>query len=118
MDYKSIIGVCLLATGIVILMATLYLAYGLYNTAMHASTNQVQQKPANLTVSNKTTQSALMSAMIGAVISSMMSQMPVEAYANSVIAAVFLALFASIGYKISMLGIRMLAVGSGKDAGK
>jgi hypothetical protein len=120
MNYNSAAGTCLLFLGVAILLGTLYAAYGLYVKVVHASTNQTVQKLPNLTVSNTTasTTSSIMSATIEAIVSAMMSQMPVATYANSVIAAVFLAIFASIGYKISMLGIHTLSIDSGKNASK
>ncbi len=113
MDYKSIAGVCLLAAGIVILLVALGLGYGLYTAAISAGSAQATQGSANITLSNGTSPS--MATIVGAVVSTMASQLPVAKYMSYAIAAIFLALFASIGYKISELGIHMLAPGRGKD---
>ena len=101
--------------GVVILDVTLYLGYGLYVAVMQAGASTAQQKPANVTVSNSASLS--MSTIIGVVVSAVAAQMPFAKYMSYAIDAIILALFASIGFKISELGIHMFAVGRGRNAG-
>jgi hypothetical protein len=107
----NIIGIVLLVLGIAILLATLYLGYGLYTAVLQAGA--APQKPASAAVSNSMIPSA--SAIVSAVVSAIASQMPLAIYTSYAIAAIILALFASIGYKISMIGIHTLALDSERD---
>jgi hypothetical protein len=112
MNY-NIPGMFLLVLGLIILFGTLYMGYTLYTTVMQAGTNPAPQKPVDISSSNSMPS---VGEIIDAIVSAIASQMPLAAYTSYAIAAIILALFASIGYKISSLGIRMLAVGRGKNA--
>jgi hypothetical protein len=113
MNY-NVVGACLLVLGVIILDVTLYLGYGLYVTVMQAGASIATQKPANVTVSNSVSLS--MGAIIGVVVSTVAAQMPFAKYMSYAIDAIILALFASIGFKISELGVHLFAVGRGKNA--
>ena len=115
MNYNNVAGACLLILGLAILLATLYLGYGLYTQVMQSGANPAQQKPANITVSNSVPSIA---EIMGAVVSAVAAQMPLALDTSYAIAAIILALFASIGYKISMLGIHTLALNRGRNAAK
>lgn len=116
MNYKNIVGIGLLAAGVVILLVTLGMGYGLYKTVINTGKVSVTQTPTNITLTNGTAPS--MATIVGAVVSAMASQLPIARYTSEVLATVILALFASIGYKMARLGIQMLTANRGKDADK
>jgi ABC-type Zn uptake system ZnuABC Zn-binding protein ZnuA len=104
---------CLLALGIAILLLTLAMGYGLYSAVTQTSTNATTQ---NQSAASSTV--TTMNGITGAVTSAIASQVaPLAVYARDTMEVMVFALFASIGYKISKLGIQ-LVIGSGKDAGK
>jgi ABC-type thiamin/hydroxymethylpyrimidine transport system permease subunit len=111
MDY-DLTGKCLLVLGLAILFATLYLGYTLYAAVMQTGANPAPQKQINITSNAMPS----VGGIISAIVSSIASQMPLAIYTSYAIAAIILALFASIGYKISSLGIRMFTVGRDKNA--
>ncbi len=120
------VGMALLLVGVTILLLTLYLGYGLYlgllqaiNSRMNATYHQSQAP--------NTTEQISTSALVGLIVSSLMAQVPIVLYSGDVVAVLFLALFAGIGYKLTLIGIKIMssdasaapsAPQSGNDAGK
>jgi uncharacterized membrane protein len=115
-NYNKIAGTCLLALGVAILLATLFLGYGMYSAVMRTGANNASQNQTNVAVSNTIAPS--MSTIVGAVVSVIVSKTPFATYVSYIAAVIILALFASIGYKISLLGTHMLSIGSGKNTDK
>lgn len=93
------VGYALLAVGLLMLVFTFLLGYGIYQNAtsasMIATTNQ------KVTGNNIT-------AVVGSILQNATS--PLDSSIYTVISIVVLFLFASIGYKIAILGINMLNV--------
>ncbi len=89
-------GYILLAVGLLLLAFTFLLGYGLYQTFISSSFSYTGQKVSgdNLT------------AVVGSALGSIASNANSNLY--SVISIILLFLFASIGYKIAFLGIRLI----------
>lgn len=98
---SAYIGYALLAVGIVLLIITFLLGYGVYQNATADSMIQQSSKMAgnNLT------------AVIGSSIQS--ATAPIDSGIYAIISIAVLFLFASIGYKMALLGTKVLEAADG-----
>jgi hypothetical protein len=98
------IGYALLAVGLLMLIFTFLLGYGVYQNVTAAS----MFPNANQKVSGSN-----LSAVVGSAIQN--ATAPLDSSIYTIISIVVLFLFASIGYKMAMLGIRLLEKSKSKE---
>lgn len=105
-------GVVIFAVGIALLLFTFYEAYGIYVVAK-ASIGSVQASQQNSGSAamqsgqlNSSTQ--LASTLANDIVNGIFSRMPIDKYAAEFVTVVLLYVFASIGFKISRLGIYLI----------
>ncbi len=94
---SAYVGYALLGVGIAILMLTLLIGYGQYQTVESGGNSYQQQKVSGGNIT------AVVGSALGNISSSANSSM------YMIISVVLLFLFANVGYKVSFLGIKMLA---------
>ena len=109
MASNRVYGIIVLAVGLIIIGATLYLAYGLYGTFVTLAAAPGQQS-APLPTGNVSTTSGIVNAVINGVVASI----PASKFFYYALALLALLLFANIGYKFAKIGMSML--GLGKEA--
>ena len=108
-------GYALIALGIVVLLFTLTLGYALYISFGNSASSYLPQQAA--TAPNGIgSLNASVSGAIGAFTQNTYSLVRSDIYMGLEIAVLFL--FASIGYKISLLGVKMSSHREKKDEGK
>jgi hypothetical protein len=91
------IGYALLATGLLILIFTLLLGYAIYQNVRAESM---------ITATNQNVAGNNVTAVIGSVLENATS--PLDSSIYTIISIVVLFLFASVGYKIALLGVHIL----------
>ena len=114
MDGNKDTGYILLAIGIAILAVTLYTAYSFYSQAINGTLFTSAKTGGSTTIpqfngTGNATQK-IQSALIASITAQLSSTLPILEYSNLIFAVILLGVFASIGYKLSMLGINMLRV--------
>ena len=109
MANNGVYGFIVLALGLIIIGAALYLAYGLYGTFLMLASAPTQQS-APLPAGNTSTTSGIVNSVINGVVASI----PAGKFFYYVLALLALLLFANIGYKFAKIGLSML--GLGKEA--
>lgn len=99
---SAYVGYALLVTGIAILMLTMLVGYGQYQTVVSGGNSYQQQKVSGGNITQ----------VVGSALGNISSSANSSIY--MIISVILLFLFANIGYKISFLGIKMLNREEGK----
>ncbi|MGC8567823.1 MAG: hypothetical protein ACP5RP_00995 [Candidatus Micrarchaeia archaeon] len=106
MNFSKIGGMLFIIAGVIIFCMDLWLSYGIYKgceniiQGVQGSTYYNQNSIANLSQSQ--------SAYIGLAFKFIESMLPIRTYGAYLVMLIVLALFASIGYKLSKIGIELL----------